>query len=254
MKKILLFVLLLTTHSTWAQAAPTVDAVASAEGGIGGGTNDDATYNHPIAADANFIFVCVSERNTAVTGFTNTATVTVGGASATKVTGGAAQSADGGVRVSLFYKASPATGTQSIVVVGDSGTDRMTVESISLKGVDTGSPFNTVSTAVSNGSTNADVDALASATGELAVLCGVSGSAAGSPSPDATSPVSTEQVDITHTDPTSMHGFIYTEAGAPTSINMRVDLAASIRWAASAVSVRGLSSSALFGPFRRRLP
>ncbi len=233
-----------------AQAVITIDSIASAEGGIGGGTNNDATYNHTIAADANLIIVCVAERNTLVTGFIDEATVTVGGASATKIS--SSESADGGIRAVLFAKIAPSTGIQSIVTVGDSGTDRMIVGSISFKGIDASSAFNTASTNASNGSLNADVDTLASASGEVGVLCGSVATLAAAPSPDATSPVSVERIDLSHSDSTSMHGFIYTEDGASPSINMRVDLASSARWAASAVSVRALASAGVFGPPRRR--
>jgi hypothetical protein len=82
-------------------------------------------------------------------------------------------------------------------------------------------------------------------------MCGASATAASTASPDATAPTSTEQLDVAHTNATSVRNWVYTEDGAATSIDMRVDLASSVRMAAVAVSIRGDSVDS-FGPLRRR--
>lgn len=228
-------------------AAVTIDAVSSEEG-IGVNTAS-TSHSHTIASDANLVVVCLAERDTSAGGITaDTATVTVGGAAATQLS--AVQESTPQVRVVMFYKLSPSTGVQTIAATSDSGIDRLLTGVLSLKGVAGSSTFNTAGTSSNIGSTDADVDGLASAVGEFAVLCGASATAASTASADATAPVSTEQLDVAVTDATTVRGWIYTEAGDTTSINMRVDLASSVRWAATAVSIRGAQGN--FGPLRRR--
>lgn len=228
---------------TWALAAITVDTVGNGEG------LTSSSYSHTIAADANFVGVCLAERDTDASGITaSSASVTVGGQSATQLT--AIQNADNTVRIVLFYKLTPLTGAQTIATTADTGTDRLVTGSISLKGVAQTSTFNTAGSSSNNNSTDADINGLASAVGELAIMCGASATAASSASADATAPVSTEQQDVAHTNATSVRNWIYTEDGAATSIDMRVDLASSVRWSAVAVSLRPIAST--FGALRRR--
>lgn len=228
-------------------AAVTIDAVSSGEGE--GVDTASTSHTHTIASDANLVLVCLAERDTSAGGFTaDTATVTVGGAAATKLS--ASQESTPQVRVVMFYKLSPSTGAQTIAATSDAGIDRLLTGVLSLKGVDGSSTFNTSGTNSNTGSTDADVDGLASAAGEFAVLCGASATAASTTSADATAPVSTQQLDAAVTDSLTVRGWIYTEAGDTSTINMRVDLASIVRWAATAVSIR--SAQGNFGPLRRR--
>lgn len=247
MTRLVLLVLALVLPSV-ALGAVTIDTISSSEGFTSGGTGS-TSHSHTIAADANLVLVCLAERDANASGITaDTSSVTVGGAAATKLIG--VQESTPQVRSVMFYKLAPATGSQTIAATADTGSDLLVTSVISLKGVAQTGTFNTAGSNSSTGSTNADINGLASAVGEFAVLCGASATAASSSSADATSPVSTEQSDVAHTNGTSVRGWIYTEDGAATSIDMRVDLASSVRWAAVASSLRPLVSSA--GPLRRR--
>lgn len=218
----------------WSQAI-TIDNVTSAEAPVG--TPGTVTFNsHAIAADANAVLIGVCERDTNASGYTvDTATVTVSGVSATQVIG---QGNGASMRSVLFRLLAPATGSPSIVVNGDTGTDRMIVGVISLKNVASSSAFNTAGGVGAVGTTDGDIDGLASAADEFAVMVGCIRTATPTPSPDATAPVSTEQLDVAHTDATSVRVYLYTEAGAASSINMRTDFSVSADWAATAVSIR----------------
>lgn len=218
-----------------AQAAVTPDATGSGEG------TTSASYAHSIASDATLILVCLAERDTNASGFTaNSASVTVDGQAATQLI--AVQDGTPQSRMVMFYKVAPSTGSVTISSTADTGTERLVTASLSLKGAATSSTFNTATSNSSLGSTDADVNTIASASGEFGVLCGASLTAASSASADATTPVSTEQLDIAHTDATSVRNWIYTEDGAASSIDMRVDLASSVRWSAVAVSIRAAAS------------
>lgn len=229
--------------------AVSVDTTSTAEGVVSGGTAS-TSHSHTIAADADVVLVCLAERDANASGFTaNTASVTVGGASATQLI--AVQESTPQVRMALFYKLAPTTGSQTVAATADTGADLLVTSVISLKGVSQTGTFNVAGSTSSTGTTNVDINSLASAVGEFAIMCGASATAASTASPDATAPTSTEQLDVAHTNATSVRNWVYTEDGAATSIDMRVDLASSVRMAAVAVSIRGDSVDS-FGPLRRR--
>ena len=221
--------------------AITVDNVDSLEG-----TTTSANKNVTVGGSVNLAMVFVCQRDTDASGFTaGTASVTVGGAAATSLT--AIQNADGLTRMAPFYRLAPATGTVNVAVTPDTGADRWVAGVAVFTGVAQTSTFNTEGTNSSNATTNADIDALASAVGELGVLGGCVRTATSTPSPDATAPTSTEILDVAHTNATSVRVFIYTEDGASSTIDMRVDLSASERWSGWAASLRPTASA-----FRRR--
>lgn len=243
----ILLLLLLLLAPTFGYAAVTVDTTSSGEGISA--TTATSSHSHTIAADANLVVVCLAERDTDAGGITaDTASVTVGGASATKLN--AVTNPDATSRGVFFYKLAPATGSQTIAVTADTGTNRLTTGVISLKGAAQTSTFNTSSTNSSNTGTDADLNGIASAVGEFVVLCGSSVTAAASASPDATAPASTEQLDVANSDSTSIRVWVYTEDGAASTTDIRVDLASGNRWTMVGVAVRQLSSA--FGPMRRR--
>lgn len=238
---------LLTTPS-W--AAITIDAVTTA-GNVGIGINTtEASFSHTGAADATLALVCYTGRDTTATMGTD-ASVTYGGNAMLAVTG-AIQTQGSFLQSQLFYLTSPPSGAQTINVTAATGSDREVVSAITLKGTATTSIFNTAGTMGSEGTTSIDIDGLASAVGEFAVMCGTQSTNTPTVSPDATSPVSTEQLEADHTDSIGMTHFVYTEDGAATSINMRVDSDTSARTSAVAVSIRPAASSAAFDPQRRR--
>jgi hypothetical protein len=235
MRLILTLSLILLASPVW--AAITLGTTSTAESTV---PFVSTSHNHSMASDDNFVLVCLAERDTNASGMTaGSATVTVGGVSATLI--GATQSPTNILRAAMFYLLSPPTGTVIVNVTGDTGADRMIVSVLSLKGVAQSSTFDTYGGNSSSGSANADINSLPSAVGELGVMCGAVRTSASTPSPDATSPVSVEQIDIAHTDATSVRGFVYTEDGAAPSLDMRVDLSASEHWAAGAISIRPLA-------------
>lgn len=245
----LFFFLIIVLVSSESRAAVTIDNTTSAEANVGTPNSIPNYTGHTIAADADAILIGVCMRDTNASGYTNdTATVTVGGVSATQIL---AVDNTVSIRLALFRLLAPTTGTPSIAVAGDTGTDRLIIGVMSLKGVAQSGSFNTASSNYGLGVTDADIDSLASATGEFAIMAGCIRLNTITPSADATSPVSTEQLDVAHTDSTSVRVFLYTEDGASSAINMRVDLSGSGDWAGVAVSVRPESDTS-FGPLRRR--
>jgi len=217
-----------------ADAAITLGTASSAEAAVG--TPNTLSYSHVVEASANAVIVCLAERDTNASGFTvDTASVTIGGQAATQLIG---QFNGVSIRSVLFYKLAPPTGTQTIAVTGDTGGERLVVATVALQGVAQTSTFNTAAGAGTTAVTDMDINTLASAVGEVAVMCGAIRTSAVTPSPDATAPTSTELVDVAHTDSTSVRVFMYTESGASTSIDMRVDASASADWAGTAVSIR----------------
>lgn len=238
---------LLLCVPSWVDAAVTVDTTSSGEGISA--TTATSSHSHTIAADANLVIVCLAERDSDAGGLTaDTASVTVGGASATKLN--AVTNPDATSRGVFFYKLAPATGSQTIAVTADTGTNRLTTGVISLKGAAQTSTFNTSSTNSSNTGTNADLNGIASALGEFVLVCGSSVTAAASATPDATAPTSTEQLDVANSDSTSIRVWIYTEDGAASTTDIRVDLASGNRWTTVGSSIRPLSAA--FGPLRGR--
>lgn len=241
-----LLVLLVLVLAPWmAHAAITIDAVTTSEG------LTSTSHSHTIAADATAVIICPAERDTDLGGLTaNTASVTVGGQAATQLIG--VSDATPWVRSVMFYKLAPLTGAQTVAVTPDTGTDRIVTTVISLKNVAQTNTFNTAASVGSTGtgSTNADLDGIASAVGELVLVCGASSTSASTASPDATAPTSTEQSDVAHTNATSVRSWVYTEDGSATSTDVRVDLAASHRWAMAGAAIREVISA--FGHLRRR--
>jgi hypothetical protein len=128
----------------------------------------------------------------------------------------------------------PTTGVQTVGVTGHASTDHMVTGVMSFKGVAQTSTFNTTKTA-SGDSLDADADSIASAAGEFVAYCGSSRDDTVTVSADSTSPVSTEWYETSKGtgDGTGLVGFGYTEDGAVTSINMRVDITAGVskQWA-----------------------
>lgn len=234
MINIILVWLLLLTAST-AQAAVTLDN--STAFGISG-TGNSQSGSLAISSDANLAIVCLSERDSNSSNFTtDTATVTIGGVTAVQLIG--AHSSDEIVRSVMFYLLSPPTGTVTVSATGDTGSELLTVGVMSFKGVAQTGTFNVASSNSNTGSTNADIDGLLSATGEVGVMCGTVRANTSTPSPDATSPSSTEIFDyVAPSGSIFIRVFGYIEAGDTGSINMRVDLSGSERWAVTGVSIR----------------
>jgi hypothetical protein len=225
---ILLLVLLMASPS-W--AAITFDTASSS-----GGTTS-TSHSHTVAVDANIAIVCIGQREigAAVQAPSN---VTIGGEAASSLT--SATASTNALRVDLYYKLSPLTGTQTVAATGGAGTDRMVTGVMTFKGVAQTSTFNTAASLGSSAAgTNADLTGIASAVGELVVLCGQSRIDTVTPSPDPTVPSSTERYEQAFSSGgTSTLGFGYTEDGANSTIDMRIDLATSDTWALAAASMR----------------
>lgn len=218
-------------------AAITADAANGATG------TTSATGDATIAADANYFFACVMSRDSggAVQAPTG---VTVGG-DPMLLLDGAAHSG-GVIYVSVFYKLAPLTGTRQVVATGHASNEATTVAWASYKGVAQSNTHNTVDTATSGGADNAnmDVDGIASAVGELGLLCGAHRTETITASADGTAPVSTEVFEKASTVSPGGVAVIYQEAGASPTVDMRVDLTASTQWIARAVSIRAAADTA----------
>lgn len=240
MKQLIFWIWVLVASPVW--AAITYDTSS-----VGEGTNS-TSHSHTVAADANIAIICLAMRETTPSVQPATA-VTVGGQAATFLAG--VTTGDSIIRTEMWYKLAPLTGAQTVAVTADATTDRIVTGVMTFKDVAQASTFNTAVTNSSTGSTNADVDSISSAVGEVGVYCGGVRTSASTPSADATAPVSTERFEEPHNDAISVIGFGYTEDGAATSIDMRVDLTGSERWAAAAVSMRPLVTSS-FGVLKRR--
>lgn len=235
MRRLLLIGLCTLLAPIWAQAAITIDATSSVSSAPPATTT---SHSHTIASDANFVAVCVVSREFGLS-VGAVSSVTVGGVSASLAS--RAQSANANVSAELWYVVSPPTGAQTIAVTNAAQNDRTLTVAISLKGVATSSTLGTpVPVGDSAASVDVNVDAIASAVDELGLLCGVGRVNTTTVSADAAAVVSTEQIEVAHSDSTSMVGYIYTEAGAAPTIDMRVDLSTSERWAAVGVSVKPL--------------
>lgn len=210
-----------------------------------------ATFNATVSSGASIAVACVFERDSggAVAAPSG---VTINGEAMTLVTG--ASHAQGGVmHASMWYKLSPASGTPEVIATAGAGTDFTVVGVISFTGVAQTDTWNTATT-VGSIATNIDLDSLASAVGEVGVMCGSVRENTGetvTASADATAPVSLERYDYPHTTDISGTAFAYTEAGAVTSINMRVDISLSRQFAAVGASMRAAADTST-GPLRRR--
>lgn len=238
MKQILISILgLVLAGPSW--AAITFDVASSSEG------TTSTSHSHTIASDANIIIVCNAIRRSSGGAAQPASAVTVGGEAATLLAG--VTSSNNVMRAELWYKLTPLTGSRTISVTQDATTTFSIAGAMSFKGVAQSSTFNTSKTASSGNSANMDVSALASAVGEMAVLCGSVRSSTNSVGPDATAATSTERYEDPHSGSGTggLVGTGYTEAGASTSIDMRVDLTSSNEWAAVAVSMRELITETL---------
>lgn len=242
MKRLLIILLLLLPLPV--HAAITIDAISTDDGMNGG----NIIISHTAAADATLALVCASDRDTTENTLGANPTATYAGNAMTAVPGAIGTYSDT-MRSSMFYYVSPPSGASNIELNESASSDRYVMSVITLKGTATTDIFNTAS-ATGASSASADIDGLASAVGEFAVMCGAIRTNTPTVSPDATSPVSTEQVEYDHPDAIGITHFVYTEDGAATSINMRVDISASQWWAAAAVSIRPAVSASV----RRQAP
>lgn len=231
---------------TLGHAAVTVDAITSGEGL----NNGNMSVSHTGAADATLALVCVTERSATNT-LSGSPTLTYGGNSMTLVSG-ATINQSSRVQAELYAYVSPPSGSQTVNFTRSTNSDRYIMSVITLKGTASSNIFNTAGTFGSTGATNINIDGLASSSGELAILCGIQATNAPVVSPDATAPTSTEQIEVDHTDGTGLTHFVYTEAGASSSINMRVDSDTSQYTAAVAVSILPAGGGSSFGIMRRR--
>jgi len=241
----LAFLLLALLVASPSLAAVTVDSHTGC-----GGTNS-ASCDLTIAADANAVMVCFTQRETGLA-VGSGVSVTVGGQAATFL--GGAQNISASTRVEFWYKLAPLTGTQTVAVTGDAATDRLAMATVSLKNVAQTSTFNTKSEFGSPAnSTNADLDGIASAVGEFVFLCGGARVQGAAPTPDPTVPVSTEiREQAFDSGGTSTITWAYSEAGASPTVDMRMDLGSSDAYALVAASIRELVSTSDFGFLRRR--
>lgn len=233
MLKRVLAVLLSLSLASPAWAAITFDAASSAEG------TTSTSHSHTFAANANIAIICTGIRENGQ-GAAEASSVTVDGAAATFLSGSGA-SPDNIIRNGIWYKLAPTTGTVTVAVTGATGTDFLVTGVMSFIGVAQSSTFNTVGTLAGTG-TNVNINSLASAVGEMGVMCGANLSEVFTVAPDPGTPVSVEQFERHHATSTSLTGYGYTEDGAATSINMQADVSSSVNLAAAAVSMRPLGS------------
>lgn len=227
--------LLLLPSPLWAAIAYVGQTTAEAESGAA------PTLNHTFGSGSNKIAIivrCLRENGGAVAA--DTAVPTLGGNNTTQI-GSGVTNGNNVVRVELYYYLNPPSGSQSIVSSPDATTDRNQTAVLEYTGVAQSSTFGTAVTA-QTASTNMDVNSIGSAVNELGILAGCArrGPVADTTaSADATSPVSTERIDDPHSGESNTATIIaYEEAGAATSINMRVDLSEAVQWAAMGVSMR----------------
>lgn len=247
---VLSLIFCLLTTPVW--AAITIDGTPSFGGGINGTGDPDVSFSHTSTAPT-LALACIAERATGSNMGAGPASVTYGGNAMTLVPG-ATQTQGSLMKTSIFYYVSPPSGSQTVAMNASTNSNRYMMSVITLAGTATTSIFNTAGTNGAASGTNLDVDGLASAVGEFAVACGAQETNSPAFSADATSPVSTEQVDedMTSIDAIGLSHFIYTEDGAATSIDMRVDSTVSQDWSMSAVSIRPAASVSSFDPSRRR--
>lgn len=229
-----------------AQAQVTVDAVSSAESAVPGTTT---SHSHTIAADANLILINVCSRDAGLA-IQPVTSVSVGGQAATRIN--RVQTSNNGISAELWQRISPLTGSQTVAVTNDAANERTVTTVISLKGVDTAAAFGTEVTASDPGTTdaNVDVNGIGSRVNDLVVMGGCARVNTTTVAPDATVPVSVEQVERAHADSTALIGFLYSEDGVSPTVDMRADLTPSERWAAVGVSVQSVTVSG--GLYRRR--
>jgi hypothetical protein len=227
--------LTLYAGSVWAAVA--FDAVSASVSSVPG---TSTTQTHIVGSDATIVLICVSSRDTG-SAIQPVTSVTVGGSAATLLN--RVQNSANALSAELWYRLSPPAGLQTINVTNNAANDRTVTTAITLKGSDSAAPFGASIATSDPGSDNANVDinGIASAVGEMGILCGAARTNLTTASPDATSVTSIEEIEMVHGDATSNIGFIYSEDGASPTIDMRVDLTPAARWAAVAVSVKNLT-------------
>ncbi len=212
---------------------------AEAEAGSG------PTLSHNFGSGAHTIAIvvrCIRETGGAVAA--DTAVPTLGGNNMTQITG--VTNSGNVVRAEMYYYLSPGSGSQSIVSFPAATTDRNQTTVLEYTGVAHTSTFGTPVTA--QGSTvDINVDSISSAVGELGILGACLRRSTVSPpstvSADAATPVSTERVDVAHSQTTSTTIAAYEEAGAATSIDMRIDSNDAVQYAAIGVSMRAAADA-----------
>lgn len=225
-----------------ALAAVTVDTAQSWEAEAGSGAGGSIT----VGASSNralLICRCIRENGGAVAA--DTAVPTVGGNNATQI-GTGVTNASNVMRTEAYIYLNPPIGSNTVATFPAASTDRNLTAAISLFGVHQTVPTGTPSTNQAS-SSNMDVNSIASDVGDLVALCGSArvGAAAITATPDATSPASTERIDTAHSNSVSSGTIVaYTEDGASTSTDVRVDLSESVQWAALGVAIKPAPVSA----------
>lgn len=221
----------------------------STSGQTGTGTTS-ATFNATIAATSNIALACVGIRESGGVPV-SASSVTIGGEAMALLdsngTGGGNTN-----RTDLWYKLAPPTGTSEVVVTGGTGTDFLTVGVVAYSGVAQTDTFNTVKKD-STSTNNADANSIVSAVGEMGVAC-FSGriSQPFSVAPDSTSPQSTERIDVDHANDAGPSLWVYEEAGAGSTVDIRTDITGTVTyWTYVAVSMRQ-APDAVSSPTRRR--
>jgi hypothetical protein len=240
----LLSVVIVIPSPLW--AAITFDTASSS-----GGTTS-TSHSHTVAPDANIAIICVWTRD-AATGVGQSTNVTIGGQAATFLVG--QNNSTNALRVDLWYKLAPLTGAQTVAATGEASASRMVTGVMTFKNVAQTSTFNTPASIGSTGvGTDADLDNIPSAVGELVALCGGVRVQTINASPDATVPVSTEQYELGFdSGGTTTKGFGYTEDGASPTVNMRIDFSgAGDLWALAAASMREAVTATSGAIMRRR--
>jgi len=166
---------------------------------------------------------CIRENGGAVAA--DTAAPTVGGSSTTQIGSGISNS--GGVmRGELYYLKNPSSGSQTIATFPAASSDRNMTVVAEYTGVDQTAPVR-AETTLSLASTALNLDAIASAVGDLVIanFCIRSQNPHTTIAPEGTAPTSTERQDVGHTNVAStLKIALYEEAGAATSTNIRAVL------------------------------
>lgn len=233
MKKLCLLAAFLGSLVATPVWAIVVDAVTTAEG------TTSTSHSHTLAADANIAVICTASRDAQGAVLGNTG-VTVGGQAATFLVG--STNVGNVVRAELWYKLVPLTGAQTVAVTADATTEHTVTGVMSFKGVAQTSTFNTTSSAQSS-ATDIDINGLLSAGGEMGVMCIAHRTLTGADpvlSADSLTPVSVEQFQRSHAADAGVLVAGFTEDGAVTSIDMRVNSSQAQQWGAVAVSMRPL--------------
>lgn len=221
-----------------ALAAAALDATSFSSSGTSAATN----HNHTFSGTNRLALVCRAVRDISGAVAIDAAAPTINGVSMTHLAG---VTHNGNVvRADLYYMLNPPAGSQAVVTSPNAATDRHVTGVVSYSGVAQSSTFNTPkTTAVGLTSADVDIDTLASAVTEVAVMC-ISQRGSVTFSADATTPISTERIDVAQAgDGNSVTLGLYEEDGAATSIDMRVNSTTSSQVAAVAVSIRAAAET-----------